>query len=116
MCQTCVSKFDFSKDNIDKIRELIEKFNTKVINSTNIGKIDKTAGLISFLIKDVLTFCGLVEPDLEKTLRKKSNSSLELLQDKRYLKESNLKIAKIKIVIDKLKNIKKFFKISKENA
>jgi hypothetical protein len=64
----------------------------------------------------VLTFCGLVEPDLEKTLRKKSNSSLELLQDKRYLKESNLKIAKIKIVIDKLKNIKKFFKISKENA
>lgn len=64
----------------------------------------------------MLTFCGLVEPDLEKTLRKKSNSSLELLQDKRYLKESNLKIAKIKIVIDKLKNIKKFFKISKENA
>ena len=64
----------------------------------------------------MLTFCGLFEPDLEKTLRKKSNSSLELLQDKRYLKESNLKIAKIKIVIDKLKNIKKFFKISKENA
>ena len=100
-----VPKFDFSADNIQKLNEIMEKSNTKLINSSIIGKIDKIAGLISFFIKDVLLFSGLMAPETDKVLH--SHSSRERLQNLGDLKEFTNQISKTKMVVERLQIFKK---------
>lgn len=55
------------------MKNLLDFYHCKTVNPSVIGRADKTAGMISFIIRDLLQFCGLVPPENEKTLTSQSS-------------------------------------------
>jgi hypothetical protein len=91
---------DLTFENILKVNELLKKYNIDKINNNEISKMDKTTGIISMIIKDVIIFMGfyLDEKNKDEKLMLKNNLIIEI-QNIIQLKES------YKETIDKIKKL-----------
>ena len=58
--QNLLSNVDYSFANLVKIIELMKINNIDKINTNEISKKDKTTGVISVIVKDILSFMGLI--------------------------------------------------------
>lgn len=92
--EKCISEFDFSPKNIYKIKILINGKEDK-LKPLIYENICKTTGLIIFIIKDSLEYCGVI-------LNNKKTKPKVLINYLEYLKGN---INKTKEYIDKLKYI-----------
>jgi hypothetical protein len=50
---------EFSEDNILKLKEILDFYEIQTIEPGEVAKLCKTTGIVSFFVKDALTFCGL---------------------------------------------------------
>lgn len=66
----CLQNVDFSFANILCAYDIMKTHQITSINSSDISKDNKTSGIISFLVKDILIYCGIEEDS-------KLNSNLE---------------------------------------
>jgi len=91
---------DLTFENVLKVNELLKKYNIDKINTNEISKMDKTTGVISILIKDVIMFMGfyLDEKNKDEKLLLKNNLIIEF-QNIIQLKEN------YKEIIDKIKKL-----------
>jgi len=98
----------FDEDNIEKIREILKKYNIKKIDLALLGKLCKTTGMIAFFLKDALSYCGLDEENEKKLVKRRtrSGSMMKLLSDTEVCNIENEKLQKILPYLGKL--VKKF--------
>ena len=91
---------DLTFENVLKVNEILKKYNIDKINTNEISKMDKTTGVISIMIKDVILFMGfyLDEKNKDEKLLLKNELIIEF-QNIILLKES------YKENIDKIKNL-----------
>ena len=61
-----LNKIDFSFINLVKIIEIMQKYNIDKFNTSEISKKDKTSGVISVIIRDILIFMGLILDEKNK--------------------------------------------------
>ena len=104
-----LNKMDFSFENMIKINEIMKKYKIDKMNTKEISKIDKTTGVISVIINNILSFFGffLDEKNKDDKLIQKNNIICEL-QNNIHLKENYLEnINRIKNIIDHKYNIQK---------
>lgn len=92
--EKCISEFDFSPKNIYKIKKLVNGKEDK-LKPLIYENICKTTGLVIFIIKDSLEYCGII-------LNNKKTKPKILINYLDYLKGN---INKTKEYIDKLKYI-----------
>jgi hypothetical protein len=92
--EKCIPEFDFSPKNIFKIKKLINGKEDK-LKPLIYENICKTTGLVIFIIKDSLEYCGII-------LNNKKTKPKVLINYLEYLKEN---LNKTKEYIDKLKYI-----------
>ena len=59
-----ISKLDFSKQNLEKIKELVKSM-IYLLNPTNFTKDNPTTALIVFVLKDIIEFLGFLNPNIE---------------------------------------------------
>ena len=59
-----IPKLDFSKQNLEKIKELVKSM-IYLINPTNFTKDNPTTALIVFVLKDIIEFLGFLNPNIE---------------------------------------------------
>jgi hypothetical protein len=101
------NNIDLSFENILKVNEILKKYNIDKINTNEISKMDKTTGVISMIIKDVIMFMGfyLDEKNKDEKLLLKNNLIIEF-QNIILLKESYKEnIDKIKKLISNISTI-----------
>ena len=79
--------FNLDIDNILEIIKLIKKSNLKSIETGLIGKLERTTGIISFLVKDILVYLGL---DLNE--KEKNEKKLEIFGKKRDIISQIIKV------------------------
>ena len=95
------NKLDLSFENVIKINEILKKYNINKMNTNEISKLDKTTGVISIIIKEVLIHMGffLEEKNKDEKIFQKNNIINEF-QNNIILKESYIEnINKIKNII-----------------
>lgn len=90
----CAPKFDFSIENIYKIKKIING-NEDKLKPTVFPKICGTTGLVIFLVKDALEYCGVLTST-------KKNTPCLLLKYYEYINDIEIKLKKY---IQKLKSI-----------
>ena len=95
-----LNKIDFSFDNMIKINEIMKKYKIDKMNTKEITTIDKTTGVISVIVNNILSSFGffLDEKNKDDKLIQKNNMVYEY-QNNIDLKEKYLEI------INKIKNI-----------
>lgn len=71
--RSTVSQCDFSFKNVTLIKKLCKVYRISSIDSGWIGKLCQTTGIVSFLIRDCLKYCGLVD-EVEKRNKETSSS------------------------------------------
>ena len=95
------NQLDVSYENVIKVNEILKKYNIDKMNTNEITKMDKTAGVISVIIKDVLVFMGFFLD--EKNKDEKTVQKYEIISEYKnniILKEGYLEnINKIKNII-----------------
>ena len=91
-----IDKFNFSTENIFKIIKIVEN-NIHVLSPAYFSKICGTTGLMIFLIRDCLEYCGIIQDKkmfparvymnliYEQELINEKIRRLNLLLDKYYL-------------------------------
>ena len=75
----CVGEFDFTKENIYKLKKLSAGKEEK-LRPTNYENICKTTGLVAFVVKDSLEYCGIIQ-NTKKIMPGVFISYLEYIQD-----------------------------------
>ena len=88
-----IQNFDFSPENLYKVKRILGS-KANEIKPTNYSKICGTTGLVIFLIKDALEYCGIIQND-------KKNIPSILLKNLEYLETIENKVDKY---IDMLKS------------
>lgn len=88
-----IQQFDFSPENLYKVKRIIES-KANEIKPTNYSKICGTTGLVIFLIKDALEYCGIIQND-------KKNIPSIVYKNLEYLEKIEQKVDKY---IDMLKS------------
>ena len=88
-----IQNFDFSPENLYKVKRILGN-KANEIKHTNYSKICGTTGLVIFLIKDALEYCGIIQND-------KKNIPSILLKNLEYLETIENKVDKY---IDMLKS------------
>jgi len=95
------NQLDVSYENVIKVNEILKKYNIDKMNTNEITKMDKTTGVISVIIKDVLVFMGFFLD--EKNKDEKTVQKYEIISEYKnniILKEGYLEnINKIKNII-----------------
>ncbi len=91
----------------------MEKFNIKSINSTEVGKIEKTTGMVSLLVKEGLVYSGLLKPEVERSIH--SSSSMERLEVYKDLNIKKSVIQQLKRVLDKLEALGQQYNVDMNN-
>ena len=95
------NQLDISYENVIKVNEILKKYNIDKMNTNEITKMDKTTGVISVIIKDVLVFMGFFLD--EKNKDEKTVQKYEIISEYKnniILKEGYLEnINKIKNII-----------------
>lgn len=71
-CLKCIENFNFENENVLKLKEIAKDWNDK-LKPAYYGKICGTTGLIVFLVKDSLEYCGAVEDKKTPPSRIKKN-------------------------------------------
>jgi hypothetical protein len=94
---------DFSEINIEKIKQITDYYNLSTIDCATLGKICKTTGILGFLVKDALAFCGL-ESTLERKIRfePKDKERINVIRDNIDIKEMRSKYEKIQEILEKM--------------
>ncbi len=75
-------KFDFSEDNVERVFQIMQNNQLKSIDTVKVGKLCKTTGIISFLVKDALVYCGLDVND-------KKSGNVKNFSEKKFIIEHN---------------------------
>jgi hypothetical protein len=87
---------------------MMQQYNIKTIDTVKVGKQCRTTGIILFMIKDALVYCGL------DTNEKKTNKS-QNYSEKKSLIEQNIDFNEMLVVstrvLEKLKNTKSLIHI-----
>ena len=95
------NQLDISYENVIKVNEILKKYNIDKMNTNEITKKDKTTGVISVIIKDILVFMGFFLD--EKNKDEKTAQKYEIISEYKnniILKEGYLEnINKIKNII-----------------
>jgi carbamoylphosphate synthase small subunit len=103
LCKSLAEKIDFSEENIEKIYNMMQQYNIKGIDTDKIGKQCRTTGIILFMIKDALVYCGL-------EANEKKNKKSQNFSEKKSLIEQNVDFNEMLLVsnrvLEKLKNSK----------
>ena len=74
------NKMNLEIENIIKVKEIIEKFEIKSIEGVLLSKIDRTTAYIGYIVKDMLTFCGLFKK-LKSKDEMKDNEKIEIINE-----------------------------------
>ena len=89
-----IENFSFNEENILKMRKMVNKFKNK-INALYFSKICGTTGLIIFILKDALEYCGILINERKTPIKKIYEN---LIREKEILK-------KLKIIKNDIKNM-----------
>ncbi len=86
--------FSFNEENILKMRKIVNRFKNK-INALYFSKICGTTGLIIFILKDALEYCGILINERKTPIKKIYEN---LIREKEIIK-------KLKIIKNDIKNM-----------
>ena len=102
-----INKMDFSFDNMVKINEIMKKYKIDKINTKEISKIDKTTGVISVIVNNILSFFGffLDEKNKDDKLIQKNNMICEFQNNINLMQNYLENVNKIKNLITHKYNI-----------
>ena len=102
-----INKMDFSFDNMVKINEIMKKYKIDKINTKEISKIDKTTGVISVIVNNILSFFGffLDEKNKDDKLIQKNNMICEFQNNINLMQNYLENVNKIKNIITHKYNI-----------
>ena len=90
----CINNFIFTSNNIYKIKKLVNGIEN-TLKPLTFGNICQTTGLVIFIIKDSLEYCGIIYKD------KRTIPSILL----HYLESIQTKVDKVENYIEELKNL-----------
>ena len=95
------NQLDFGFDNLIKIHEIMKKYNIDKINNNEITKLDKTSGVISVIVKDILIYMGLYleEKCRDEKIIQKNDIFIEYKNNTKLKEEYLDNIQKIKNII-----------------
>ena len=91
---TLIDNFSFNEENILKMRKMVSKFKNK-INALYFSKICGTTGLIIFILKDALEYCGILINERKTPIKRIYEN---LIREKEIIK-------KLKIIKNDIQNM-----------